>query len=120
MAKVLIVEDVRSELELMKSSVASLGHEVITASDGEEAAQAIQREPPDLILLDVVLPKINGFEICRQLKQDRLLRKIPVILVSGKSTKADIFWGKKQGADEYLPKPVRPEELLHLVQRYLI
>jgi CheY-like chemotaxis protein len=120
MAKVLIVDDVRSELELMKSSIAALGHEVITAADGEEAEQAIRREQPNLILLDVVLPKINGFELCRQLKQDSRLRKIPVILVSGKNTKADIFWGKKQGADEYLPKPVRPEELLQLVQRYLI
>ncbi|HEX9636561.1 MAG TPA: response regulator [Acidobacteriota bacterium] len=120
MAKVLIVDDVRSELELMKSSVASLGHEVITAADGEEAERLIQRDRPDLILLDVVLPKINGFEICRQLKQDQRLRKIPVILVSGKNAKADIFWGKKQGADEYLPKPVRHEELIQLVKRYLI
>jgi twitching motility two-component system response regulator PilH len=120
MAKVLIVDDVQSELEMLKGSIAALGHEVFTAVDGEQAEQMIRSERPDLILLDVVLPKKNGFQVCRDLKQDAQLKKIPVIMVSGKSTAADIFWGKKQGADEYLPKPIKADELVSMVKRYLI
>jgi twitching motility two-component system response regulator PilH len=95
------------------------GYSVITASDGEEALNKATAEQPELILLDVVLPGANGFQVCRQLKTEESTKGIKVILVTSKDQTTDRFWGMKQGADAYVTKPFENEELLKQVQASL-
>jgi twitching motility two-component system response regulator PilH len=89
---------------------------VITAVDGDEALEKVISERPQCVLLDVVLPKQNGFQVCRKLKQMEQSRHIPVILISQKNTPLDKRWGLQQGADIYLTKPFDKEELLSSVR----
>ena len=88
-----------------------------TAGDGEEALRKIQADRPDLVLLDVVLPGKNGFQICREIKSKPDTKAIKVVLVTSKNQESDRFWGMKQGADEYLAKPFSNEDLLAVVAR---
>ena len=119
MAKtVLMVDDSPTELKNMMSALGSKGYTVITAIDGEEALLKIASMRPDVVLLDVVLPKKNGFQVCRQLKAGADTKDIKVVLVTSKNQDSDRFWGMKQGADGYLTKPYKPEELVDLVSRY--
>ncbi|MBN2134842.1 MAG: response regulator [Acidobacteria bacterium] len=119
MAKILIVDDVYSELQLMQNALAPLGHEIITSLNGADGEKKVYDEKPDIVVLDVILPDKNGFQICRDIKNNDSTKNIPVILVSSKDQDSDKFWGKKQGADEYLTKPFRPQELVTLVSKYL-
>jgi twitching motility two-component system response regulator PilH len=96
------------------------GYRVAEAADGNAALAAVQREKPALLLLDIVLPGPNGFQICRQLKSSPDTRDIRIVLVSSKSQESDRFWGLKQGADEYLVKPFKSEDLLASVRRQLV
>lgn len=118
-AKILIVDDSRTDLTLMATPLRASGYEVITASDGEEAITKTLEERPDCVVLDVVLPKQNGFQVCRRLKQMEESHKIPVILVSVKNTPLDVRWGMQQGADLYLAKPFRADELLASIRSVL-
>ena len=116
---ILVVEDSPTELKVVTSVLSGLGYHFTTAADGEEAlAKAIQLKP-DLILLDVVLPKKNGFQVCRQLKTGADTKGIKVIMVTSKTQESDRFWGLKQGADEYITKPFQPKDLLASVERHL-
>lgn len=119
MSKILIVDDLPTEVQLMRSAIASLGHSTVVATDGEEALEMAQREKPDLVLLDVVLPRMDGFQVCRKIKKDAQTAKIPVILVSSKTQESDKFWGLKQGASAYICKPFSPEELAETVAKNL-
>lgn len=119
MAKILIVDDLPTEVQLMSSAVAGMGHAIIVANDGEQAIEYAKRDQPDLILLDVVLPKMDGFQVCRKLKKDALTSKIPVVLVSSKTQESDKFWGLKQGASAYICKPFSPEALAEAVRKNL-
>lgn len=112
-AKILVADDSPTELQLMIEPLIARGYQVITAANGNEALKAAQQERPALILLDVLMPGKNGFQVCRQLKADPATRDIKVIMVSSKSQESDRFWGLKQGADEYLAKPFNDEELLN-------
>ncbi len=114
--KVLVVDDSWTDLTLMASPLRENGFEVITAVDGDEAVEKVLREQPQCVLLDVVLPRQNGFQVCRRLKQMDQSRHIPIILVSGKNTPLDVRWGLQQGADRYLTKPFSTEELLSSVR----
>ncbi len=116
---ILCVDDSATELQVLRAALEPLGHQVVTASDGEEALQQVAMNLPDLILLDVVLPKRNGFQVCRQLKTSAPTKSIKVILVTGKDQKSDRFWGMKQGADEYVTKPIEVDSLIALVNRLL-
>ena len=117
--KILVVDDSPTQLKMIKSALEEKGYDIVTAVDGEEAvAQAIEHQP-DLIVLDIVLPKKNGFQVCRQLKNTPSTNKIKVILLSSKSQESDRFWGLRQGADEYLTKPFEPSKLLSSVERHL-
>ncbi len=87
--------------------------------DGEEAEKSIENEMFDLIILDVVMPKKNGFQVCRTIKKNEKTKHIPVILVTSKREDADKFWGKQQGADEYVTKPFEPIDLLAAIKRCL-
>lgn len=110
--KILVVDDSWTDLTLMATPLQQNGYEVITASDGEEALDKVATERPDCVVLDVVLPKQNGFSICRHIKQMEHGRDIPVILISIKNTPLDRQWGLLQGASMYLAKPFNAEELV--------
>lgn len=114
--KVLVVDDSWTDLTLMAKPLREDGFEVITAVDGDEAVEKVLQEQPQCVLLDIVLPKQNGFQVCRKLKQNEASRHIPVILVSGKNTPLDKKWGLQQGADLYITKPFDKEELLTSVR----
>lgn len=115
----LVVDDSITELQIIKSCLQEIGIQVATAGSGEEALEKINLSLPDLIVLDVVLPGRSGFEICRELKGEAHTREIPIILCSTKGTDMDKFWGMKQGADAYLPKPVDQAELINTVKKLI-
>jgi twitching motility two-component system response regulator PilH len=117
--KILIVEDVYSELQVMQNALEPLGAEIITAMDGLDAEKKIIDLRPDAVVLDVLLPQKNGFQICRDIKSNPDTKDIPIILISSKNQDSDKFWGMKQGADEYVKKPFNPQELMQTVARYL-
>jgi DNA-binding response OmpR family regulator len=117
--KILVVDDSPSERMLMESALAGKGYEIVTASDGDEALRQAAEQRPDLIVLDIILPKKNGYQVCRQLKQGRETQGIKIIMVTSKTQESDRFWGLKQGADEYITKPFEPRHLLASVERHL-
>jgi DNA-binding response OmpR family regulator len=119
MNKILLVEDSLTDRVLMRKILERHSYDIIEKSNGESFPEFVEEENPDLILLDVVMPGISGYEICRQLKRSEKTRSIPVIFVSSKKKSSDIYWGRMQGADDYLPKPFAPENLLQMVERFL-
>ncbi|MDY0189676.1 MAG: response regulator [Desulfuromonas sp.] len=119
MAKILIADDSKTEMAFLLDALKGTGHEIVTAVDGTEAEAKVKSETFDLIILDVVMPNKNGFQVCRSLKRDPAYKNIPIILTTSKSGDSDKFWGKKQGADEYITKPYEPVEILLAVKKYL-
>lgn len=118
-SKILVVEDSPTYLRKITDFLQGLGYEVITAIDGEEALEKAVQENPSLIVLDVILPKKNGFQVCRQLKTSPATQDIKILMITSKSQDSDRFWGLKQGADEYLTKPFDEDVLLANVTRLL-
>ena len=118
MAKVMVVDDAYSELKLMESILKSAGHEVVSLMDGDALEDKLSVERPDVLLLDIVMPKRNGYEILRALRKDARTKTTPVVLVSSKNQESDRAWGKRQGADEYLGKPFTSDQLLTMVKRF--
>ncbi len=116
---ILLVEDSPTEMKMMQQALQGKGYNLLSAIDGEEALQKVAQQKPDLVLLDIILPKKNGFQVCRQLKTTPETQSTKVVLISSKTQDTDRFWGLKQGADEYLTKPVSPEALLAAVGRYV-
>jgi twitching motility two-component system response regulator PilH len=114
---ILVVDDSPTEQRLVVSALQAKGYRVITAVDGDEAIEKATRELPRLILLDVVMPKKNGYQVCRQLKSAPETQHIKVLMLTTKNQDADKFWGMKQGADGYLGKPFDSAELLANVAR---
>lgn len=119
MGKILIVDDSTTDTQYIKSVLADTGHQLMTASDGEEAEKLITSEPFDLIILDVIMPKKSGYQICRDLKRNDKYKDIPIVMMSSKNQQSDIAWGQKQGANEYLTKPCEPLELLLAIKKYI-
>ena len=119
MSKVLVVDDVPSELEIICRILQDAGMEVIRASDGEEAIARIREVPPDLVVLDVVMPRMNGFEVIRELRGDRKTAHLPVVFCTHKNTDIDKAWGTDLGADAYVSKPFEPQQLVNIVERLL-
>jgi len=119
MAKVMVVDDAYSELQLMESILRSAGYDVVTYLDGDELEEKIAKERPDVVLLDVVMPKRNGYEALRAVRRDERIKQARVIVVSSKSQESDRVWGLRQGADEYLPKPFSPDQLLATVRKFV-
>ena len=109
---ILVVDDSPTDLKVVAKALQTKGYRVLTAADGEDAIEKAVREKPQLIVLDVILPKKNGFQVCRQLKTAPETQAIKIVLLSSKSQDSDRFWGLKQGADAYLTKPFEDEELL--------
>ncbi|HWP94929.1 MAG TPA: response regulator [Gammaproteobacteria bacterium] len=119
MTKVLVIEDSPTELMLMAKWCKEAGYDAVTAATGEEGLRRAKEDRPDIILLDVVMPDRNGFQIARDLKKDQSTAGIPIIIVSTKGEQIDIMWGKKQGAIEYLVKPVNAAQLTAAIKRVL-
>jgi len=117
--KILVVDDSPTDLALMTAPLESAGYQVVTAVDGEEALEKAVGEQPGLIVLDIILPKKNGFQVCRQLKTAPDTQDIKILMLTRKTQDSDRFWGLKQGADEYMAKPFDDEELLANVARLL-
>ena len=118
MATILIADDSPTAVTLLRRILAPLGHQIVVASDGDEAARAALARP-DLIILDVVMPKQNGFELCRQIKANPSTAAIPVFMITSMTREPDRYWGLRQGADEYIGKPVDPELLVEKVRARL-
>ena len=119
MARILIVDDSPSQLMSIRRIVEKLGHEALTAEDGAAGAEAAKREIPDLVLMDVVMPNLNGFQATRAITRDATTKHIPVILVTAKDQDTDRVWGMRQGAKAYITKPFNETELANLINQYL-
>ncbi|MBW4647698.1 MAG: response regulator [Kastovskya adunca ATA6-11-RM4] len=119
MRTVLVVEDSLTQREIMSELLKSSGLNVSAACDGVEALDKIQRNCPDLIVLDIILPRMNGYELCRRIKSDPKTQHVVVVMCSGKKEEFDRYWGIKQGADAYICKPFKPHELIDTVQHFL-
>jgi twitching motility two-component system response regulator PilH len=115
--KILVVEDSPTYLRQIAGLLRDKGFDTITAVDGEDALEKAVREGPDLVVLDVILPKKNGFQVCRQLKTSPDTQNIKILMLTSKSQDSDRFWGLKQGADEYMTKPFDNNELVANVAR---
>ena len=119
MARILIVDDSPSQLLGIKRIVEKLGHETLTAEDGAAGVEAAKREKPDLILMDVVMPNLNGFQATRTLTRDPVTAKVPIIMITTKSMETDRVWGLRQGARAFITKPVKETELLACIHDLL-
>ena len=117
--KVMVVDDSPTDLKLMSEPFLSQEYDLVTAADGEEALRKAETEKPDLVILDVIMPKLNGFKVCRKIKSSAKLKNIKVILLTSKSQESDKFWGEKQGADAYITKPFDEKDLLDNIARLL-
>ena len=115
MTKILVVDDSQAEIRLLQSVLQQGGFYSVAISDPTKVEEAIEQERPNVILLDVVMPQRNGFQVCRDLKSQDMYSKIPVILVTSKAAPSDRYWGEQQGANGYIAKPFTPEELLGAV-----
>lgn len=114
-AKILVIDDVESITMKVKIILERNGYEVITANDGQQGLEKAKSEQPDLIILDLMLPRVNGYKVCALLKRDSKYSKIPIILFTAKTREEDMKLGEEVGADAYLTKPFDPELLLSKV-----
>ena len=110
--KILIVDDSPTDLHILSGYLVSNGYTPVTASSGEEAIDKAHQECPDLILMDIVMPGMNGFEATRTLTRDPKTSHIPIVMISSKGQDTDKLWGKRQGAIDYLVKPVQESSLI--------
>lgn len=119
MAKILIAEDERDIRDLITFTLRFAGHDVVTAVNGEEAVNLVRETRPDLILMDVRMPKMTGYEACKVLKGDVSTESIPVVFLSAKGQEAEVQTGLEAGAVEYILKPFSPDQLAERVQAIL-
>ena len=120
MARILIVDDSPSQLLGMKRIVEKLGHEAFTAEDGAAGVEAAKATLPDLILMDVVMPNLNGFQATRAISKEPTTAQIPVVLVTTKDQETDKVWGMRQGAKAYITKPFTEAQLVETINSLLV
>lgn len=116
MATVLIIDDSPTEVHLMTGMLEGAGYKVISAGDGESGLEMARSESPDLILMDVVMPGLNGFQATRELSKDAATSSIPVVMVTTKDQETDKTWGLRQGAKDYVVKPVSGDVLIEKIK----
>jgi len=119
MARVLIVDDSPTDVQNTKSVLQKAGHTVIEASSGHDVLDRVKLDKPDIVIMDVVMPGVNGFQATRTLSKDALTAHIPIIIVSSKNQETDRVWALRQGAKEYLVKPVKEVDLLAKISSLL-
>jgi len=115
MAKVLIVDDSPAQVLSLKELIEGWGHETLTAADGARDVEIACEDHPDVILMDVVMPGMNGFQVTRKLSKNQHTKGIPVIFISNRNGEADRVWGMRQGAIAYITKPVNSDDLLSAI-----
>ena len=116
---IFIADDESGFVSTLKSRLEFEGFRVMTAPDGKETLRLIAEEHPDLILLDIMMPNVNGYQVCRELKGNSDTSSIPILMLTAKSQESDKFWGKEAGADDYVTKPFDMEELLEKMRSLL-
>lgn len=119
MGTVLVVEDSPTQREMISELLKDSGLKVIVAVDGVEALEQVQGHAPDLVILDIIMPRMNGYEVCRRLRNDFKTQKLAVVMCSAKKEEFDRYWGLRQGADAYIAKPFHPQELVGTVKQLL-
>ena len=119
MIKVLIVEDSLTQRQIISELLKDSGLTVTVACDGMEALEHIQKHSPDIVVMDIVMPRMNGYELCRRIKSDPKTQNVPVVMCSSKSEEFDRYWGMKQGADAYISKPFQAKELIGTIKQLL-
>jgi len=119
MNTVMVVEDSVTQREMISNLLKESGLRVTVASDGVEALEQVQQHCPALVVLDIVMPRMNGYELCRRLKSDPKTQNIAIVMCSSKGEEFDRYWGMKQGADAYIAKPFQPTELVSTVKQLL-
>ena len=117
--KAIVIEDEADILEVIQYNLEREGYRVLTARDGKEGLQLIKKEMPDIVLLDLMLPSLDGIEVCRKLREDPITHSIPIIMVTAKGEESDIVLGLGIGADDYVTKPFSPKELMGRVKAVL-
>lgn len=119
MSRILVVDDSPTIVHVIKEMLVKGNHDVVSAMDGEEAIRAAADEHPDLVLLDIILPKLNGYQVCRRIKAAPETAHIPVIMFTSKTKETDRCWGLEQGADGYITKPFDAQKLLDVIGRFV-
>lgn len=119
MSTVMVVEDSVTQRQMICDLLKESGLDVKVASDGVQALEEVEKHCPDLVVLDIVMPRMNGYELCRRLKSDPKTQNIAVVMCSSKGEEFDRYWGMKQGADAYIAKPFQPTELVGTVKQLL-
>ena len=114
----MVVDDAQADRVMMESILRTAGHLVVSYNDGDRLEENLATELPDVLLLDVVMPKRNGYELLRRVKKDERTRHTPVVLVTCRNGDSDRLWGKRQGADDYITKPFTTAELLSVITRF--
>lgn len=120
MVKILVVDDTPSTRELISSYLRKQGYEVIEANNGKEALVSAVDYQPKVIITDIVMPEMNGFELCRSLKKNPNTKSLKIVVCTSKNQNIDRLWGMRQGADVYLTKPFTEEEILQAVQSVIM
>ena len=116
MKRILIIEDDRDIVELVRYNLTNEGFQVSAAHDGSTGLSTLKKTPPDLLLLDLMLPKLSGLEICREVRRDDSLNRLPILMLTARGEEADRVVGLEMGADDYVTKPFSPRELLARVK----
>jgi twitching motility two-component system response regulator PilH len=119
MNTLLIVEDSQAQREIIRELLKEIGLKIIFALDGIEALELVEKECPALVVLDIVMPRMNGYEVCRRLKGNDKTKKLAVVMYSTKTFECDFYWGKKVGADAYVSKLAPPKVLLKTIEQIL-
>lgn len=119
MKTILIADDNPTETALMTRVVTEMGHTYLTVDDGDRCLEIAKSKKPDLILLDIVMPRVDGFTTCRKLKSDPDTKGIPVVMVTSKDQETDKFWAQKKGANGYVTKPFTPQTLQDAISKNL-
>lgn len=120
MARILIVDDSPTETYRFREILTRHGYQVLEATNGADGVTLAQAEQPNLVLMDVVMPGVNGFQATRQICRGESTKHIPVVIVSTKDQATDRIWGKRQGAKEYLTKPIDEKQLIDVIQQYIL
>jgi len=116
---ILVVDDEKAFVDVLKLRLETLDFNVIEGYDGEEALNKAKASSPDLILLDIMMPKLNGYQVCTTLKKDEKYKHIPIIMFTSKAQEEDKFWGEECGADAYVTKPYAFDDLIKIIQKFV-
>lgn len=119
-ATILIVDDSRTAIAVLKKTLEPTGYSIISAATGEEGIDMAKVHQPDLILMDVIMPGLNGFQATRILRKEETTKNIPIIIISGNEQATEKFWGLRVGANGFIAKPVNRSELFHLLREHLV